>query len=124
MLNTMHTDTARDQMVHQQLRAWHVLSQPVLDTFARIPREAFVPPAFRDVAHADTGIPLGGGDHMLAPKIGGRILQAVAPKPTDRVLEIGSGSCAAGDGEPPNCRGAQCHHRASRRLCTGSTRQQ
>lgn len=51
-----------------------------------------MPPAFRDVAHADTGIPLGGGDHMLAPKIGGRILQAVAPKPTDRVLEIGSGS--------------------------------
>jgi protein-L-isoaspartate(D-aspartate) O-methyltransferase len=35
---------------------------------------------------------LGGGDHMLAPKIGGRILQTVAPKPTDRVLEIGSGS--------------------------------
>ena len=92
MLDTMHTDTARDQMVQQQLRAWHVLSQPVLDTFARIPREAFVPPAFREVAYADTGIPLGGGDHMLAPKIGGRILQAVAPKPTDRVLEIGSGS--------------------------------
>jgi hypothetical protein len=29
MLNTMHTDTARDQMVHQQLRAWHVLAQQV-----------------------------------------------------------------------------------------------
>jgi protein-L-isoaspartate(D-aspartate) O-methyltransferase len=79
MLDTMHTDTARDQMVQQQLRAWHVLSQPVLDTFARIPREAFVPPAFREVAYADT-------------EIGGRILQTVAPKPTDRVLEIGSGS--------------------------------
>jgi protein-L-isoaspartate(D-aspartate) O-methyltransferase len=88
----MQTDPAREQMVHQQLRAWHVLSQHVLDTFARIPREVFVPEAFRDVAYADTAIPLGGGDAMLAPKVAGRILQAVAPKPTDRVLEIGTGS--------------------------------
>jgi len=92
MLDTMHTDTARDQMVQQQLRAWHVLSQPVLDTFARIPREAFVPPAFREVAYADTGIPLGGGDHMLAPKVTGRILQALAIQPADQALEIGTGS--------------------------------
>jgi protein-L-isoaspartate(D-aspartate) O-methyltransferase len=88
----MQTDTAREQMVHQQLRAWHVLSLPVLETFRRIPRESFVPEAFRDVAYADTAIPLGGGDHMLAPKVAGRILQSVAPKPTDRVLEIGTGS--------------------------------
>lgn len=88
----MQTDIAREQMVHQQLRAWHVLSQPVLDTFARVPRERFVPAAYREVAYADTAIPLGGGDHMLAPKVAGRIVQAVAPKPTDRVLEIGTGS--------------------------------
>lgn len=88
----MQIEPARGQMVHQQLRAWHVLSQAVLDTFARVPREIFVPEAFREVAYADTEIPLGGGDHMLAPKVAGRILQAVAPKPTDRVLEIGTGS--------------------------------
>jgi protein-L-isoaspartate(D-aspartate) O-methyltransferase len=88
----MHTDTAREQMIQQQLRAWHVLDQSVLDTFARVPRERFVPPAFAEVAFADTEIPLGGGDHMLAPKVAGRIVQAVAPKPTDRVLEIGTGS--------------------------------
>ena len=88
----MHTDTAREQMIQQQLRAWHVLDQSVLDTFARVPRERFVPPAFAEVAFADTAIPLGGGDHMLAPKVAGRIVQAVAPQPTDRVLEIGTGS--------------------------------
>lgn len=88
----MQTESAREQMVHQQLRAWHVLSQTVLDTFSRVPREVFVPEAFREVAYADTEIPLGGDDHMLAPKVAGRILQAVAPKPTDRVLEIGTGS--------------------------------
>jgi protein-L-isoaspartate(D-aspartate) O-methyltransferase len=88
----MQTDTAREQMIQQQLRAWHVLDQTVLDTFARVPRERFVPPAFAEVAFADTEIPLGGGDHMLAPKVAGRIVQSVAPQPTDRVLEVGTGS--------------------------------
>lgn len=88
----MQTEIAREQMIHQQLRAWHVLDQTVLDTFARVPRERFVPPAYAEVAFADTDIPLGGDDHMLAPKVAGRIVQAVAPQPTDRVLEIGTGS--------------------------------
>ena len=88
----MQTETAREQMIHQQLRAWHVLDQAVLETFARVPRERFVPPAYAEVAFADTEIPLGGDDHMLAPKVAGRILQAVAPQSTDRVLEIGTGS--------------------------------
>lgn len=97
----MQTEAAREQMIHQQLRAWHVLEQAVLDTFARVPRETFVPPAYAEVAYADTEIPLGGGDHMLAPKVAGRIVQALAPKPTDRVLEVGTGSgylsaCLAG----------------------------
>lgn len=88
----MQIETAREQMIHQQLRAWHVLDQAVLETFARVPRERFVPPAYAEVAFADTEIPLGGDDHMLAPKVAGRIVQAVAPQPTDRVLEIGTGS--------------------------------
>lgn len=88
----MQIETAREQMIHQQLRAWHVLDQTVLDTFTRVPREIFVPAAFREVAFADTAIPLGDGDHMLAPKVAGRIVQTVAPRPTDRVLEIGTGS--------------------------------
>ena len=88
----MQTEIAREQMIHQQLRAWHVLDQTVLDTFARVPRERFVPPAYAEVAFADTDISLGGDDHMLAPKVAGRIVQAVAPQPTDRVLEIGTGS--------------------------------
>ena len=83
---------AREQMIHQQLRAWDVLDQSILDTFARVPREAFVPATYADLAFADLEIPLGGGDRMLAPKVAGRIVQAVAPKPTDRVLQVGVGS--------------------------------
>jgi protein-L-isoaspartate(D-aspartate) O-methyltransferase len=86
------TEAAREQMIHQQLRAWEVLDPGVLEVFARVPREKFVPPAYADLAFADIEIPLGHGDRMLAPKVAGRIVQAVAPQPTDRVLLVGVGS--------------------------------
>lgn len=88
----MQIDFARDQMISQQVRAWDVLDERVLDLMGAIPRERFVPAAFRGVAYADSEIPLGRGQRMLAPKIVGRILQAVDARPLDRVLEIGTGS--------------------------------
>jgi protein-L-isoaspartate(D-aspartate) O-methyltransferase len=83
---------AREQMVAQQIRAWDVLDVAVLNLFRRLPRELFVPLEYRDLAYADTDIPLGGGQHMLAPKVVGRILQALAIQPGEQLLEIGTGS--------------------------------
>jgi protein-L-isoaspartate(D-aspartate) O-methyltransferase len=83
---------ARQQMVDQQIRTWEVLDPRVLDVFSMVPREAFVPPEYRELAFADTPIPIGLGQSMLAPKIQGRILQALSVAPTDSVLEIGSGT--------------------------------
>lgn len=91
-MNAAAKAAAREQMIHQQLRAWDVLDQDVLQIFDHIPRELFVPPAYAELAFADLEIPLGGGDRMLAPKVAGRIVQAVAPKPTDRVLLVGVGA--------------------------------
>jgi len=91
-MNAAATEAAREQMIHQQLRAWDVLDQDVLAVFARVPRERFVPAAYAELAFADVEIPLGEGDRMLTPKVAGRIVQAVAPKPTDRVLLVGVGS--------------------------------
>ena len=68
-------------MVEQQVRAWAVLDLKVLDVMDRVAREQFVPPAYRDVAYADMSVPLGHGQKMLAPKIEGRILQALAIQP-------------------------------------------
>lgn len=91
-MNAAAKAAAREQMVHQQLRAWEVLDPQVLDVFDRVPREVFVPAAYTELAFADLEIPLGGGDRMLAPKVAGRIVQAVALQPTDRVLLVGVGS--------------------------------
>ncbi len=89
----MHNlEDARRQMIDHQVRAWEVLDPRVLDTLAAVRREDFVPDAYREVAFADTGIPLGHGQCMLAPKLEGRILQALAVGRTDVVLEAGTGS--------------------------------
>jgi protein-L-isoaspartate(D-aspartate) O-methyltransferase len=88
----MDTLAARQQMVDQQIRTWEVLDPRVLDAMSAVPREAFVPPEYRELAFADTPIPIGFGQSMLAPKLQGRILQALGLNASDSVLEIGSGT--------------------------------
>ncbi len=85
-------NSARRQMIEQQVRAWDVLDLAVLQAMERVPREEFAPPHYRDLAFADMNLPLGHGQHMLSPKLEGRILQALEIQPGDRVLEIGTGS--------------------------------
>ena len=88
----MDTRAARRQMVDQQIRTWDVLDARVLDALAAIPREAFVPTAYRSVAFADAPLPIGFGQTMLAPKLHGRILQALDVDPADSALEVGTGT--------------------------------
>ncbi|MFO0335788.1 MAG: protein-L-isoaspartate O-methyltransferase family protein [Pseudomonadota bacterium] len=88
----MDIEAARQQMIEQQIRAWEVLDPRVLEALARVPREEFAPAAYREVAFADTQIPLPCGQSMLAPKLEGRILQALELVPGNEVLEIGTGS--------------------------------
>src|ERR1700722_1188743 len=88
----MDTLAARQQMVDQQIRTWEVLDPRVLDALSAVPREAFVPAAYRELAFADAPIPIGFGQSMLAPKLQGRILQALGVCATDSVLEVGGGT--------------------------------
>jgi protein-L-isoaspartate(D-aspartate) O-methyltransferase len=88
----MDTLAARQQMVDQQIRTWEVLDPRVLDALSAVPREAFTPAKYRDLAFADAPLPIGCGQCLLAPKIQGRILQALGVNPGDRSLEIGTGS--------------------------------
>jgi protein-L-isoaspartate(D-aspartate) O-methyltransferase len=88
----MNLESARQNMVEQQLRPWEVLDPRVLDVMTRIPRERFVPEAYQHLAFSDIQIPLGDGEVMMEPKVEARLLQALAPTPRERVLEIGTGS--------------------------------
>jgi protein-L-isoaspartate(D-aspartate) O-methyltransferase len=88
----MHTEFARVQMIEQQLRAWDVFDERVLDTVRAVPRERFVPETWRELAFADCEIALPHGKRMLRPMIVGRILQKLSLRGGEEVLEVGTGS--------------------------------
>lgn len=88
----MNLEQARFNMIEQQIRTWEVLDPKVLELLHQVPREDFVPRNYVGLAFADLEIPLGHGQAMLSPKLEARMLQALALKPTDIVLEIGTGS--------------------------------
>jgi protein-L-isoaspartate(D-aspartate) O-methyltransferase len=85
-------ERARFNMVEQQIRTWEVLDQRVLDLLLKVRREEFVPQQHRALAFVDMEIPLGHGERMLAPKMEARMIQELTLKPSDRVLEVGTGS--------------------------------
>lgn len=85
-------EQARFNMIEQQIRPWDVLDQQVLDVMSRVSREDFVPERYRKLAFADVAIPIGHDQFMMHPVLEGRLLQALAIKKSDRVLEVGTGS--------------------------------
>ncbi len=88
----MNFETARHNMIEQQIRPWNVIDQAALDVMEMIPRENFITDEYRNLAFADLELPIGHAQHMLAPKMEARILQSVQVKKSDTVLEIGTGS--------------------------------
>lgn len=88
----MNIEKARFLMIEQQIRPWDVLDQDVLELLVVVRREAFVPLAYRALAFADSEIPLPHGEYMMTPKLEARILQELAIKKHENVLEIGAGS--------------------------------
>ncbi|MDA8390074.1 MAG: protein-L-isoaspartate O-methyltransferase [Gammaproteobacteria bacterium] len=85
-------EVARHTMVAQQIRTADVADERLLERLRTVPREHFVPPAQRALAFADTAVPLGRGQVMFAPMLDARLLQTMAVKPGDHVLEIGTGT--------------------------------
>ena len=88
----MDFEQARFNMVEQQIRTWDVLDPAVLELLGTVPREQFVPDGRRELAFADLELPIGHDEVMLAPKLQARIVQEVTVAPTDRILEIGTGT--------------------------------
>jgi len=86
-----NAETAKFNMIEQQIRPWEVLDNQVLSTLSQINRADFVRDAYKGLAYADCQIPLGNGVSMLPPTIEGRMLQALLISADDDVLEVGSG---------------------------------
>ena len=69
-----------------------IADERVLAALASIPRERFVPRSQRDRAYANVALPIGGGQTISQPLVVARMLEVLALGPTDRVLDVGTGS--------------------------------
>lgn len=75
-----------------ELRAAGVADVGVLAAIERVPREAFVPPSFKDRAYEDAALPIGHAQTLSRPSVVGLMSQALETTPRMKVLEIGTGS--------------------------------
>lgn len=88
----MIADIARQNMVASQLRTNRVTDGRLLEAFATIPRERFVPAGRRAVAYVDEDIEIGRGRFLMEPRVLGRLLQSLAPEPGSVALVVGCGT--------------------------------
>ena len=86
--------TARLRMVERQLAAVgrDIRDPRVLEAMRKVPRHKFVPERLRGLAYGDTPLSIGHGQTISQPYIVAFMTEKLEPAPTDRVLEIGTGS--------------------------------
>ena len=79
-------------MVNEQLVRRGIHDPRVLAAMRKVPREEFVPAEFRDEAYADGPLPIGQEETISQPYIVAFMTEQLRPQPTDRILEVGTGS--------------------------------
>src|SRR5579871_4832092 len=82
----------RQQMVETQLRSRGIVDERVLSAMSRVPRHLFAPEQYRAQAYEDHPLPIDEGQTISQPYIVALMLEALALSPSDKVLEIGTGS--------------------------------
>jgi len=84
--------TLRQRMIDHDLRARGIADERVLQAMLRLPRQDFVPAAYRAQSYEDHPLPIGDGQTISQPYIVAIMLEALSLQPTDTVLEVGTGS--------------------------------
>ncbi|HYK23451.1 MAG TPA: protein-L-isoaspartate(D-aspartate) O-methyltransferase [Candidatus Acidoferrum sp.] len=82
----------RQRMVERQLVTRGINDQRVLAAMAKVPREEFVTPASRAVSYEDGPLPIGYAQTISQPYMVAFMTEQLRLKPSDRVLEVGTGS--------------------------------
>jgi protein-L-isoaspartate(D-aspartate) O-methyltransferase len=85
----MHPNPAAD--LARRLRP-AIADERVLAAIASIPRERFVGAGERDRAYDNVALPIAAGQTISQPLVVARMLELLALRPTDRVLDVGTGS--------------------------------
>ncbi|WP_244592993.1 protein-L-isoaspartate(D-aspartate) O-methyltransferase [Pukyongia salina] len=82
----------REKMVRSQLESRGIRDKVTLDAMRKVPRHLFVPENAKEKAYIDAPLTIGEGQTISQPFIVGFMTEQLKLKPTDRVLEIGTGS--------------------------------
>ncbi|TAL27441.1 MAG: protein-L-isoaspartate(D-aspartate) O-methyltransferase, partial [Nitrospirae bacterium] len=82
----------RQLMVERDIRDRGIKDKKVLEAMMKIPRHLFVDTNLRDRAYEDHPLPIGEGQTISQPYVVALMTEALKLRPTDRVLEIGTGS--------------------------------
>ena len=85
-------ERARRQMVEEQIEARGVTDARVLGALLRVPRHEYVPEEYRSLAYSDRPLPIGLAQTISQPYIVALMTELIEPEPSDRILEIGTGS--------------------------------
>lgn len=84
-------EAARANMIERQLQPNKITDERLIDAFATIRREVFVPERLRAMAYSDDDLPLGNGRFLMAPMVAARLLQAAEIARSDNALVVGAG---------------------------------
>jgi protein-L-isoaspartate(D-aspartate) O-methyltransferase len=82
----------RNRMVERQIERRGVKNPRVLEAMRTVPRHLFVPQPYREHAYQDRALPIGRGQTISQPYIVAVMTELLDPQPTDKVLEVGTGS--------------------------------
>ena len=82
----------RARMVADQIVRRGVGDERVLRAMRAVPRHLFVPEHLRDSAYEDGPLPIGEDQTISQPYVVAFMTEAIRPRSTDRVLEVGAGS--------------------------------
>jgi protein-L-isoaspartate(D-aspartate) O-methyltransferase len=85
-------EAARNRMVDEDIVAPGVKNRGVIASMRKTPRHEFMPAADRQNAYFDMALPIGDGQTISPPFIVAYMTEQLDPQPTDKVLEIGTGS--------------------------------
>ncbi len=78
-------------MVDDQIRARNIRAESVLSAMRTVPRHLFLPESLRSQAYDDRALPLGPQQSISQPYIVALMTDLAAPRPGDKVLEVGTG---------------------------------
>lgn len=79
-------------LIEQLLKPAGIHDERVLDAFRKVPMAPFLLPEYQSLAYSDAALPIGQSQVMNSPREMGVILQALDIQPSDRILEVGTGS--------------------------------